>query len=241
MALPNLNTPNYELKLPSTGKIVTYRPYLVKEEKILMLAMEADDSKQTIQAIKDVVTACTSESGLNVNKITTFDLEYIFLNLRSKSVGSLIKIKPKCKSTGCDHLNENVHIDLDKNVVNIDLKSKDSIIKLTPTIAVKMRYPTVAHIERLGGDSDTTDTNKLFDLITVCIESILTEDESLDADQQTKEDLDTFIGQMTSDQFKMLQHFIEGIPSVSNTVEFDCELCGDHNSLEIKGINNFFQ
>ena len=234
MALPKLNAPRYEMKIPSTGKKVIYRPYLVKEEKVLMLALESKDDKQMVRAIKDVISACTDE-GVDADKLTMFDLEYIFMQLRGKSVGETTEISVGCKS--CDTKNT-ININLDKVTVKV-LKESERKIKLTDTVGVVMKYPSVNDVIDIQV-SEEAEIDKLFDMIAFCIDSVYSGDELFDASTQSKAEVRDFIESLNTEQFNRIKEFIQDMPSAAITVDFKCIKCGEHNNFEVKGLANFF-
>ena len=234
MALPKLDAPRYELKVPSTGKKATYRPYLVKEEKVLMLALESNDEKQMIRAMKDVINTCT-EGSVDVEKMAMFDLEYIFMQLRGKSVGEKTEIGVKCKS--CETKND-VLVDLDKVKVNVPKESARKIA-LTSTVGVTMKYPSVNDIMDIQS-SDDSEVEKLFNLIGTCIDSVYSGGEIFDAEGQSAQEIRDFIESLNSDQFNKIKDFIQDMPSAGISVDFTCSNCSTHNNFEVKGIANFF-
>jgi hypothetical protein len=238
MPLPIIETPKYETKLPSTGKKIQYRPYLVKEEKMLMIALESGDQKQIIQAVKDTISSCTL-GKIDANSMPIFDMEYMFLRIRSKSVGEISKLNLKCVK--CENTTK-VEVNLDE--ITIDTKNLPSNkIQLTETVGVVLNWPRVDLIAELSGE-DTTESqssSKLaFDVILSCIDSIYDEKQSYPASEQTKEELNQFIESLNQEQFLKIQKFIEAMPKLQHNVEFDCAHCKEKNSLLLKGIQNFF-
>ena len=241
MALPKLNTPKYEMTVPSTGEKISYRPYLVKEEKILMMAMESDDTNQMVTAIKNVISACT-EGALDVDKMTMFDLEFAFVQLRSKSVGESTTIGVKCNS--CDAKND-VDVDLSDVQVDVPKDKKANVIQLTDSVGVKMRYPSVdtvmaAQAKADGNSSAASEVENVFDLLVACIDSIYSGDEIFDADQQDRAELLDFLESLNTEQFGRVRDFIENMPTASVTVDFKCVSCSAQNKFDVKGIANFF-
>ena len=241
MALPKLNTPKYEMTVPSTGEKISYRPYLVKEEKILMMAMESDDTNQMVTAIKNVISACT-EGALDVDKMTMFDLEFAFVQLRSKSVGESTTIGVKCNS--CDAKND-VDVDLSDVQVDVPKDKKANVIQLTDSVGVKMRYPSVdtvmaAQAKADNDSSAASEVENVFDLLVACIDSIYSGDEIFDADQQDRAELLDFLESLNTEQFGRVRDFIENMPTASVTVDFKCVSCSAQNKFDVKGIANFF-
>jgi len=235
MALPKLDTPKYEMTIPSSGKKAVYRPYLVKEEKVLMLAMESNDQKQMIRALKDVIKSCT-EDTVDVESLALFDIEYIILQLRGKSVGETTEIGLNCKS--CDTKND-VSVNLENITVNVPDKSKRKI-QLTDNVGIMMKYPSVNSVVESDFNEENMTIDKIFDVIINCIDSIYSDNEIFDAKEQTKSELKDFLESLNSEQFSKIKKFIEAIPTASLPVEFTCKNCGEHNEIDIKGLANFF-
>jgi len=234
MALPKLDTPRYEMKIPSTNKKTVYRPYLVKEEKILMLAMESNDQTQMVRALKDVINSCT-EGAIDVNELTMFDLEYVFMQLRSKSSGETTEVNIKCKS--CETKNS-VNINLSNVNVKVP-KATELKIKLTDQVGLVMKYPSVSDMLDVQ-KSDDSEINKIFSVIAKSIDSIYSGDEVFDAKEQSADELKDFIDSLNSEQFNKIRNFIENMPAAATMVSFDCSKCSTHNEVEIKGLANFF-
>lgn len=233
MALPVIDTPKYITTIPSTGEKVSYRPYLVKEEKILMIAMESENQDQILGAVKDIIGACTF-GKVNVEQLALFDLEYIFLKLRAKSVGETSKIGLKCSE--CETSNE-IEVPLDAIEVKA-VDKDDSVIMLTDKVGIKFRYPSVKDAEKLSGIKDGV--GAVMKTIIMCIDNIFDDEKVYPAKDSTPKELEAFIDSLNSDQFKRIQAFFEGMPSVSYTAKFKCESCGHENELLIKGLANFF-
>ena len=234
MALPRIDAPRYEMKIPSTQEKVVYRPYLVKEEKILMIAMESQDEKHMVRAIKDVISACT-EGAVNVDSLAMFDLEYVFTQLRSKSAGETTKVSLKCEH--CETPND-VIVDLSEiKVVGID-KNKHKI-KLNDDFVLMMKYPTVNQLVN-AESSKKSDVDKMFDLLAEVIDSLHTADEVFDMKEQSKDEVKDFIESLNSEQFGKIRQFIEESPTAQISASFDCTNCKEHNDIEVQGLGNFF-
>jgi len=235
MALPSIQTPRYEIRIPSTNARVTYRPYLVKEEKILMLARESADPKQISRAVKDVVASCTF-GAVDPDKLSSFDLEYIFLKLASKSVGEVSKLTLKCEKCGVPNP---VEINLDE--ITVDMSGQPSPrIKLTDKIGVVMRWPTVDLISDLSDKSGGNVQEVIMSLIVGCIDAIFDENGTYRADDHSQEELTAFVESLNRTQFTQIQKYVEAIPQLQHSVEFCCGKCNEKNSMLIKGLNNFF-
>lgn len=235
MALPKLNDkPKYDLVIPSTQQNVRFRPYLVKEEKVLMLALESQDQTQIFQAIADTIVACVDEP-IDKKILTSFDIEYMFVNIRSKSVGENIKLTPQC--TQCETENE-ISVVLDD--IKADMPDVDSVIVLNDDISIKMKYPS--YMDLVGGDifmSEST-TEQTFNMISKCIESVLTEDEIISFKDETPKDQMDFIESLSTSQFDDIRVFIEAMPQVSYDASFECTSCNANNELKLRGMNDFF-
>lgn len=238
MALPILNDkPKYTVAIPSLNKTVKFRPYLVKEEKILLLAMESNDPKQILQSIFDTIVACIVDD-FDSSKLTTFDLEFLFLKIRSKSVGERAPLLFSCANKECNHQNEHTF-----SIDDVDLKIEskpNAKIPLTDTVSLKMKWPTYQEMIHDDVLDDDNKTKVAFSMITKCIDAIQTEEENLKIKDHTKEEIEAFIDALTSEQYRMITDYIESIPQLTHHIEFDCEKCGFHNVTDLKGINDFF-
>lgn len=233
MALPIIDTPKYSVKVPSTGEKVLFRPYLVKEEKILMMAMESEDQEQILRAVKDIITACTY-GKVDVDSLAIFDLEFLFLKLRSKSVGETSKVGLNCKN--CETSNE-VEIPIDSIDVQMGEKGAN-IIKLTDKVGITLKYPSVKDAEKISKLSGGVDT--IMKTIVMCIENIFDEDKVYPSKDSTPAELEAFIDSLNSEQFKKIQVFFESMPTLKHTVKYKCEHCGADNEFELRGLANFF-
>lgn len=234
MALPKLNENiKYEMVIPSTEETVTFRPYLVKEEKILLTAFESQDQKQAMRAMVDTVVACVYEN-VNSNTLSTFDVEYMFTQIRSKSVGETSEIKIKCEN--CEHMNEQT-IDLSK--VEVAKTDVDTTIPLTDSISIEMRYPTYDAFVRHFREG-MTESEFGFLMLQDCIVSIMTEDEQFLASDVSQKELNEFIESMTNQQFEKVGSFLKDIPTMSKDVEFTCSECGHENKTKLEGLQDFF-
>lgn len=230
MALPTLNeTPKYELIVPSTGRKLKFRPYLVKEEKVLIMAAESRDGTQMLNAVMETIKACI-EKNFDVDSLTTFDIEYIFLRLRSKSVGEVSTVNLSCSS--CNETNEH-SINLEE--IECTGANKEKFIELDDRITVEMKYPGYRHIDLNGSENDMG-----FNILANSLSAVITEDERIDVEDETEENIRAFLESMTKEQFEKISSFLLGMPQVKHTVEFDCKKCGEHNTIELKGLQSFF-
>lgn len=235
MALPRIDSPKYELTVPSTGETVEYRPYLVKEEKILMLAMESKDQNQMIRALRDVIAGCT-DGKVQVDKLAMFDLEYVFLKIRAKSVGETSKIAVKC--TDCDTKNE-FEINLDEVQVQGEVK-KEAKVALTDSVGVVLRYPTVKGIQRQLGKGKGNDAEVSMAAVASAIESIYDAENVYSAEDETSESLIGFLDSLTSQQFKKISEYFEDMPRLRHEINYKCKSCGVENKQTLEGLTNFF-
>jgi DNA-directed RNA polymerase subunit M/transcription elongation factor TFIIS len=235
MSLPIiLNTPTYEVELPLSKLTVKYRPYLVKEEKLLMMAMESQDQKMIMKTVQDIIEACTF-GEVKAKNLPTAELELMFLKLRTKSVGETTNVGYECKS--CGTKNE-LSINLEAVTLNQD-KVVDSKIMLTDTVGVIMKFPTSDDVAKVLNSKDG-EVKNTFAIINSCIEAIFDDNGVYEAANLDKKEVETFVESLNSQQFQKIQAFFEGIPRLSHDASFDCEKCGAHNNLVIEGLQAFF-
>ena len=238
MPLPKISTPLYELEIPSTKKKIKYRPFLVKEEKILIIAMESEDPKQIASAVKNVISACISTRGVKVENLATFDIEYLFLNIRGKSVGEDVEVMVTCPDD--EETKVPVTINLDEINVEIDKKhSKD--IKLDNDLTLRMRYPSMNEfIQNNFATGQKVTVEGTFDLIIQCIEQIYNEEESWAASDSTKKELNEFVEQLSSKQFKEIEGFFETMPKLKHTFKVKNPTTGVESEMVLEGLQSFF-
>lgn len=233
MALPKLNaSPSYELIIPSSGQKIKYRPYLVKEEKVLMIAFETGDQKQTLGAVVDTLLACVHED-IDEGDLTTFDIEYMFTQVRAKSVGESSTILLKC--TECGHQNERP-IDISSIKVIVP-EGVSNIIQLTDDISLEMTYPKYNQVKNTNFEGNQVEVG--FGLVANSIAAILTEDERTDTKDVTHAEVLEFIESMTQEQFKKVGDYLEAMPALMHTERFACESCGETNTVVLKGMQDF--
>jgi hypothetical protein len=230
MALPKLNTVTYKAKIPSTGKSVEYKPFTVKEQKMLLLAKESEDKGQMIRAARDLIKSCTL-GKVDVSKLTMYDFEYLFIKARSKSVGETSDVLIKCSK--CGHQNE-VSLNLDDCTVTETTKSLK--VKLDDSIGVVLKFPSLTDAEKLSEDG----SNDEISTIAACIDSIYTNDEIFAAEDHTPTELVDFIESLSAKQLKLVSEVLQDMPKVTLEHEFKCMKCGEHNKLKIEGLKNFF-
>lgn len=235
MALPKLNDqPKFEITVPSTKQMHRFRPFLVKEEKVLLIALESNDQKQMLNAIADTVDAC-SNGSVKVNELTTYDIEYLFTQLRGKSVGETTKLQMVCKE--CEKTTE-VVINLDD--IKMTGGTTSPLIEISPNISVELSYPAYVNMmndDTIMGDDASAAT---FAMIRTCIKAVLTEDERIDMKDEAPEAIDEFIESMSSAQFQKIREFIDDMPAMKHNVEFTCEHCGHENKTVLEGMQAFF-
>ena len=233
--LPKIATPKYDMIVPSTGESITYRPYLVKEEKILLIALESQDPESVETAVLDIIKACI-ESPIDIKKLTTFDVEFIFVTLRSKSVGEGIKINPPCEH--CEAPNE-VKINLDDvKVANLE-EEVDKHFKLTDDISIDLKWNTMD--DRLDPGEKTSETDTIINMVAHSIETIYSGETIYAAKDVSKKELQTFVESLNSDQFTEIVNILGKAPYLSYDIKFDCKECKKENVIELRGLTDFFQ
>tara|TARA_B100000035_G_scaffold17887_2_gene14304 strand:+ start:941 stop:1654 length:714 start_codon:yes stop_codon:yes gene_type:complete len=236
MPLPKLNAPTYELVLPSTGKKIRYRPFLVKEEKILLIAMESEDEKQMQDAIKQILKNCILTRGVKVDSLAVFDIEFLFLNIRGKSVGEEVTLNLICPDDG--ETTAEVTIDIEDIQIQKP-EGHDNIIKLNDDVAITMKYPSMETFVKnnITGDSSL---DSVFDLSADCIDQIVEGEDVYEAKSFSKKELLEFMDSMDSVQFQMVQKFFETMPKLSHTVEITNPKTGVKSDVVIEGLQSFF-
>ena len=236
MALPKIDVPRYPVTLPSTGKEYTMRPYLVKEEKILLMALESQDPKQITTAVRNLILSCIDDD-INIDECPAFDIEKLFLEIRGISVGETIPLTPKCQAEKC----EEPHF-VEINIKDITLKDYDPdahIIKLTDSVGVTMRYPSINLITEVGLDKfDSIDG--IMELIVGCVKTIFDNDNVYDSNNESKQEITDFIESLSSEQFGKIQEFFSNTPVLEYDLEWDCKKCEYHNNIELRGLSSFF-
>ena len=242
MPLPKISTPTYELDLPSSGKKIKYRPFLVKEEKVLIIALESQDTTQITNAIKQVLQECILTRGVKVEELPTFDIEYVFLNVRGKSVGENIDLIVTCYDDG-ENTQVPVTVFIDEIKVQKD-PNHSTDITLDKNLVMRMKYPSLDQFIKNNFDfSDAqseSNIEKSFDIIASCIDIIFNDDESWSAKDCTKKELIQFIEQMNSHQFKLIEKFFETMPKLSHTITVKNPKTGVDNTVTLEGLTSFF-
>jgi len=241
MPLPKINTPTYELTLPSNKKKIRYRPFLVREEKILVLALESEDQKQITDAIIQIIGDCLITKNIDVTKLPTFDIEYLFLNVRSKSVGESVEVNITCPDDGKTKVETSINID-DIKVV----KSKDHklIVQLDEKYSMKLKYPSLDQFVENNFDFEMAAPNEsvsaAMSMLSSCIDMIYDDEESWDASESTKEELDEFIDQLNTKQFQQVEEFFRTMPKLSHKLKVTNPQTGVESEVVLEGLASFF-
>tara|TARA_B100000131_G_scaffold242173_1_gene234653 strand:+ start:1223 stop:1942 length:720 start_codon:yes stop_codon:yes gene_type:complete len=238
MPLPKIATPTYELELPSTGKTIQYRPFLVKEEKLLVLAMESEDTKQITTAIKAVLKSCILTKGIKVEHLPTFDIEYLFLNIRGKSVGEDLEVNIVCPDDNETQVSVNINLD-DIKVQKSEDHTKQ--IKLDNTIMMEMKYPSLNEFIKNNFDlNEKSQMDQSFDLVGSCIDKIYTEEEVWATEDCTKKEINEFLESMNSSQFKEIEGFFTTMPKLTHTIKVTNPKTKVKSDVVLEGLASFF-
>ena len=238
MPLPTIATPTYELELPSSGQTIKYRPFLVKEEKLLVLALESESTKEISTAIKSVLKNCIQTKNVKVENLPTFDIEYLFLNIRGKSVGEEIEVNLIAPDDGVTSVSVKINID------NIKVQKKETHskkIKLDDHLMMEMKYPSLEQFIKSNFDfSGESGMDQSFELIATCIDKIYNEEEVWTTADCTKKEISDFLEQMNSVQFKQIEKFFETMPKLSHEITFTNPNTGVESTVVMEGLSSFF-
>jgi len=240
MPLPTIETPTYELKLPSTGKKVKYRPFLVKEEKILIICLESKDQDEITNAVKDVLKKCILTRGIKVDDLPTFDIEYLFLNIRAKSIGEDIKMTVTCPDDGTTQVPVTVYVD---EIEVIKPKDHETDIVLDDKLTLRMKYPSLSQFVENNfevNDDPQTMVNKTFKVVADCMDTVYTEEDAWEAKDYTPDERVKFIEQLNSKQYKKVENFFATMPKLSHTIEVINPNTKEKNSIVLEGLADFF-
>ena len=238
MPLPTITTPSYELELPSTGKRIKYRPFLVKEEKLLVLALETENTKDISTAIKTVLKNCIQSRGVKIDKLPTFDIEFLFLNIRGKSVGEEIEVNLIAPDDEVTSVPVTINIDDIKISKKKDHTNK---IKLDESLMMEMKYPSLDEFVKNNFDFDgDISMDQSFDLIASCIDKIYNEEEVWSTADCTKKEVKDFLEQMNSLQFKEIESFFDSMPKLSHSVTFTNPKTKVESTVVLEGLSSFF-
>jgi hypothetical protein len=239
MVLPKISTPTYELELPSTGKKIKYRPFLVREEKILVMALETEDMKQITNAVVQILSDCILTKNFNVSELATFDIEYLFLNVRSKSVGETVEISITCP----DDNETQVKVEVDIDSIKVQKNPKHTnIIKLDDDLSMRLRYPALDQFieNNFEFKDNNSEVDKSLDMIISCIDMIYNAEDSWSATDVTKQELKEFVEQMNTKQFKQIESFFETMPKLSHKVVVKNPNTKVESTVTLEGLASFF-
>ena len=247
--LPKINETAYTaLTIPSTGKVFNFRPYLVSEEKVLLLAMESADEATVLDAIKNTLMACCQET-LVVDRLALFDFEYLFAQVRAASVGQTTTIRMKCdavneEGVACNGLTD---VDVDISSITIEVNDADKTIELTPEHTLTMRWPSyrdginiVSKQKARDAGETSSAVEDMFDLISTCIVSVQSSDSIHNFDEESKEDIDAWLNALKADQLNMIMNFVKNVPTLHHPIPYKCEKCGSDQETILEGLSDFF-
>ena len=239
MPLPTISTPTYELTLPSSGKKIKYRPFLVREEKVLIMALESEDTKQITNSVIDILNSCILSKGIKLETLATFDIEYLFLNIRSKSVGETIDVNIVCPDDNKTQVA--VTVDVDSIKIKKDRKHKN-VIKLDDNISLKLKYPSMTQFIDSNFESkiDESEVKSTLDMIISCIDVIFNEEESWPASESTAKELEDFVDQLNTKQFKLIEDFFATMPKLTHTIKVKNPNTGVESEVRLEGLAAFF-
>ena len=242
MALPKIAVMKHELTLPSSGEKITFRPFLVKEEKILMTALQGGEAKDMVRALKEIINNCV-DKNLKVDTLPPFDLEYIFLQLRARSVGDVIPISYSLPEEICKDDKKECTFEKELNLDDIKVqknKNHKDLIDLTDTIKLKMRYPDMEGAASMTGVEGVEMVDKTFDLIGQSIEYIMDGEEMHNLSDYTKKEVDDFLDSLSTQNFKEIQTFFDTMPKLKHEITAKCKVCGKENKRVLEGMGDFF-
>ena len=239
MPLPKINTPTYDLTLPSTGKKIKYRPFLVREEKILIMAMESENMTEITNAIVQILGDCILTKDVKVESLATFDIEYLFLNVRAKSVGETVDVNITCPDDGETQVEMTIAVDTIKVQKT---KTHKNIIKLDDELSMKMKYPSLEQFVENNFETSegSSDVGQSLSMITSCIEMIYNQEESWEASDYSKQELDEFVEQLNTKQFKEIEKFFTTMPKLSHTIIVKNPTTGVESEVVLEGLASFF-
>ena len=239
MPLPKINTPTYELVLPSTGKKIKYRPFLVREEKILIMAMESEDMSEITNAIVQILSDCILSKDVKVESLATFDIEYLFLNVRAKSVGETVDVNIICPDDGETEVEMSINIDTIKIQKT---RGHKNIIKLDDELSMKLRYPSLEQFVENNFETaeGTSEVGQSLSMITSCVDMIYNAEESWEASDYSKKELDEFIEQLNTKQFKQIEKFFTTMPKLSHKIAVKNPKTGVESEVVLEGLASFF-
>ncbi len=239
MPLPKINTPTYELTLPSNNKKIKYRPFLVREEKILILALESSDAKQISSSIVEIMSDCIETKNVDITKLPSFDIEYLFLNIRAKSVGETVDVIITCPDDNKTTVEATINID---DIKVKKTKGHKNVVKLDDTYSMKLKYPSMQQFIDANFDSEQelNSVSQSLQMLSTCIDMIYDNEESWDAADNSPEELNEFIEQLNTKQFKEVETFFETMPKLEHIVEVTNPKTGKASKVKLEGLASFF-
>jgi hypothetical protein len=237
MALPKMNAPLYNVTIPSSKKEVKFRPFLVKEEKSLLLAQQSEDPKVMINTLKSIIENCIVDN-VDIDKLAIFDYEYLFTQIRAKSVGEIVELLFLCDTCDDDKAKAQVNLDISKFQVEFP-EGHDNKISLFDDVGIVMNNPTLATLDKLEKIKEG-DVNSIFDVVADCMESVYTTEEVFNTKDQTKQEVLDFLENLTQEQFKKVENFFLTMPKLRQKVEYDCPVCNKHHVKTMEGLESFF-
>ena len=240
MALPKLDVPTYEIELPLSKKKIKYRPFLVKEQRNLLMAIESNETTTIHQNVKDILYNCTLTEGVEIDKLPIIDVEFYFINLRAKSVGEVIETKYKCNNEVDGKVCNNL-MEKEINLLDLTVEKNESIldeIKLTDTITIKLKYPEFNIVQDSLNYENITETT--FNMIASSIEYIYDGEQFYYANEAQPGEMLQFVEGMNQVQFSKVEEFFNNLPKLKETIEMDCTKCGFHHKIEVEGLESFF-
>lgn len=238
--LPKIDTPVYELELPLSKKSIQYRPFKVKEQKILLMAMESDDKESIERNVKQILNNCTVSEGIKIDDLPVVDVEYYFLQLRAKSVGEVVENKYVCNNeVNGSPCNNTMEVKIDLNQITVERSEEvDDVIQLTPTVSIKLCYPKFSVMEKLKNSSTSVDM--AFDIVVESIDYIYDGEQYYYAAESDRKELMDFIESLNTEQFNKIESFFKSLPKLTKKLEFTCNKCGFEHKIDVEGLENFF-
>lgn len=245
MALPKIKSPIYDLTLPSTGESFTYRPFLVKEQKILLMALESEDQTEMLRAIKQIITNCVVEE-VDVDTLPMFDLEYVFLKLRAKSVGEIVDLKighPFGKNSDdeeCEH-----KTDYQLNLMEVEVHKEEEhtskiLLDEETGVGIVLKYPTLSLANEIQDAAEKSQIEIITDMVVTCVDMIYDAEEVYPSSESTQEEISEFLNDLSQEQFEKVTNFFTTMPKLKHIIEWKCEACGKDETVELEGMANFF-
>jgi len=239
MALPKIKSPTFELKVPSSGEDVVYRPFLVKEQKILLMALESEDQSEMMRAIKQIIINCC-QTELDVDNLPMFDLEYIFMKLRARSVGEEIELKLSHTEGDCEYKHPHTVNLLDIEIHREEGHNPKIILDEEEGIGIILRYPTLALADKINEAAEKSQIEVITDMVVSCVDVIFDAEEVYPASESTEEEISSFLNDLSQEQFEKVTNFFSTTPKLKVSVDWTCPECGKEETAELEGMANFF-